>query len=112
MKSTQVSAVERIIHSAFGILSFAVAVIGAALVPSPAAAELKVSPTEIRLDRPEDSLQILVSDVQGAVTRDATRSVRYEVNGPAIVKVPSFPLAAKVVLAAAESSPCTLRMSA
>lgn len=87
MNSTQITAVERFVQAAFGIVTVGVVVIGICLVPSPAAAELKVSPTEIRLDRPEDSLQILVSDVQGAVTRDATRSVRYEVSGPAIIKV-------------------------
>ena len=50
-------------------------------------AELRVTPASIRIDRPEDSLQLLVTDVQGTVSSDLTRSVQYEVKPPVIVRV-------------------------
>jgi hypothetical protein len=42
-------------------------------------AELRVSPAAIVLDRPEASQQVLVTDVNGEMTRDVTREVRYEI---------------------------------
>jgi hypothetical protein len=58
-----------------------------ASLPVIASAELRVTPNAVRLDRPEDSLQLLVTDVQGPVSHDATRSVTYEVKGAPIVRV-------------------------
>lgn len=54
---------------------------------STAHAELRVTPNAVNLQRPEDSQQLLVSDVQGAVMSDATRSVQYEVKPPLVVTV-------------------------
>lgn len=56
-------------------------------VSAPVLAELRVSPAAVKIDRPEDSLQLLVSDVQPAMTRDMTRSVTYEVLPPLIATV-------------------------
>jgi len=52
-----------------------------------ASAGLRVVPTEVRIDRPEDSFQLLVSDDQASPARDRTRSVTYEVQSPAVVRV-------------------------
>ena len=57
--------------------------------PVVASADLRVTPNAVRIDRPEDSQQLLVSDVQGAATRDVTRAVQYEVKPPLIVRVDS-----------------------
>lgn len=56
------------------------------IIVSPALAELKVSPAEVRIDRPEDSFQLLVNDAAGA-NRDVSREATYEVQTPAIVRV-------------------------
>jgi len=56
-------------------------------IPVACYAELRVSPLAIKIDRPEDSLQLLVSDVQPSMTRDLTRSVRYEVLPPLVASV-------------------------
>ncbi len=64
-------------------------IVGCALLVIPASvlAELRVSPTAVKIDRPEDSLQLLVSDVQPVMTRDMTRAVTYEVLPPLIATV-------------------------
>lgn len=55
--------------------------------PELAQGELRVTPNVVRLERPEDSQQLLVADVQGAVSRDITRDIQFEVNPPLVVKV-------------------------
>lgn len=50
-------------------------------------ADLKVTPTTVRLERPEDSQQLLVIDVRDGVTHDLTRMARYEVKTPTIASV-------------------------
>lgn len=67
----------------------AVLIVGWALLAIPASvlAELRVSPAEVKIDRPEDSLQLLVSDIQPVMTRDMTRAVTYEVLPPLIATV-------------------------
>lgn len=57
--------------------------------PALASADLRVTPAAVRLERPEDSQQLLVTDVQGAVSRDLTRAAQYEVKPPQIVHVDS-----------------------
>ena len=49
--------------------------------------ELRVTPNAVNLERPEDSQQLLVADVQGSVSRDITRAVKFEVKGPLIIRV-------------------------
>lgn len=61
--------------------------VGLLLMSAEVWGELQVTPAEVRLDRPEDSLQLLVAESQGGVTRDATRSVKYEVLAPVIASV-------------------------
>src|SRR5262245_48489553 len=50
-------------------------------------AQLKVSPDTVRLDKPESSQQLLVTEPQGGLQRDVTREVRYEVQPPLVVSV-------------------------
>lgn len=50
-------------------------------------AELIVSPASVRLDRPEASHQLLVTETTGATRRDATRVARYEHPAPIVARV-------------------------
>lgn len=52
-----------------------------------ASAELRVSPREIRLDRPESSQQILVTEVQGTQLRDVTREVTWEFDASGVASI-------------------------
>ncbi len=54
---------------------------------SPVYAELRVTPSAVNLQRPEDSQQLLIFDVQGLVTRDLTRAVQFEVKPPLVARV-------------------------
>lgn len=56
-------------------------------VPLVAIAETRVSPVIISISRPEDSQQLLVTDVQGPIQKDLTRDVRYAVAPPAVIRV-------------------------
>ena len=64
-----------------------IVMLACAIVCRSAYAEMRVSPNSVRLDRPEDSLQLLVADVTGAVSRDLTRTVQYEVKVPQVVRI-------------------------
>ena len=49
--------------------------------------EVRISPASITLTRPEDSQQLLVTDVEGDRQRDLTRSVRYQVAPPVVIMI-------------------------
>lgn len=51
----------------------------AAADTSAASGELRAAPAEARLERPEDSLQLVVTQVDGMSPRDVSREARYEV---------------------------------
>jgi hypothetical protein len=61
--------------------------LGAIVCATTASAELKVSPDRVRLDQPEASLQLLITDQQGDTRRDVTREVQYQVQPPVVVRV-------------------------
>ena len=50
-------------------------------------AEIRVSPAAVKLDRPEASQQLLITDVNGEKQRDATREAKFEVKPPVVVRV-------------------------
>ena len=54
---------------------------------SAAVAEMRVSPASVKLDRPEASQQLLITEVTGEKQRDATREAKYEVKPPMVVRV-------------------------
>lgn len=56
---------------------------------SASGAELRVTPASIQIDRPEDSLQLLVTEIDGVALRDVTRSVQYELKPPQIATIDS-----------------------
>ncbi len=68
-----------------------------AACPIVGSAEVRVTPVAVRLERPEDSQQLLVAEVQDGVTRDSTRSVQFEMKDPSIARVDAggliYPLA-------------------
>lgn len=71
------------------LLPFAM-VCGAALLSHSAlAGSIAVRPEAVRLDRPESSQQLLVTESVGSERRDLTRGVEYGISGPAIVRVTS-----------------------
>lgn len=76
----------RLVDGPFSV-TLIVTMLACAMVCESAHAELRVSPNAVRLDRPEDSLQLLVTDVAGAVSRDLTRGVQYEVKTPQVVRI-------------------------
>ena len=59
------------------------------VVPSFVFAELQVTPSSVRLDRPEDSLQLQVTEIQGQVRRDVTREAQYEFMPPLVASIDS-----------------------
>lgn len=85
MDSKPNSTADRFLPSPVAGLLFALSV----LSPVMAHAELRVTPDAVRIERPEDSQQMLVTDVQGAVSRDLTRSVQFEVKPPLVARVDS-----------------------
>ena len=58
-----------------------------AVLPSSSFAEIKVSPAAVKLDRPEASQQLLITDMNGAKQRDATREAKFEVKPPVVVRI-------------------------
>lgn len=50
-------------------------------------AEVRVSPAGVTLTRPEDSQQLVVSDVAGERQRDLTRDAKYAVSEPIVITV-------------------------
>src|SRR3954471_17375533 len=58
-----------------------------AMFASSAHAAIKVSPAAIKLNRPEASQQLLITEFIGDKQRDATRDAKFEVKPPAVVSV-------------------------
>jgi Protein of unknown function (DUF1549)/Protein of unknown function (DUF1553) len=63
--------------------------IGVASDSTVVAGELRVSPSAVRLERPEDSQQLLVTDVRGNDARDVTRDCKIEISVATIAAVDS-----------------------
>ena len=55
----------------------------------PVCGEIRISPARVTLTSPEASQQLLVTETQGATTRDLTRSVLFQPATPGIVEVDS-----------------------
>ncbi|HEY4259289.1 MAG TPA: hypothetical protein VGM98_03975, partial [Schlesneria sp.] len=68
-----------------------------AVNPAVGYADLQVTPVAVKLERPEDSQQLLVAEIHDGVTRDATRTVQFEIKDPSIARVDAggliYPLA-------------------
>jgi hypothetical protein len=54
---------------------------------SSARAEIRASPAAVKLDRPEASQQLLITEASGEKQRDATREAKFEVKPPIVVKI-------------------------
>src|SRR5678809_379674 len=68
-------------------LGLAAALLALAAGAPAARGEVRVSPAAVKLDRPEASQQLLITDINGDKQRDATREAKYEVKPPMVVRV-------------------------